>query len=127
MSRVILVVCGVAILASVMVPLQSVYSEKYDHSMEDAADRISFVLDEFWASEADTLTIRGWEILPSSDCFIEIEGHDLTVHMKDSSYRSIMPVSMERIVIGHGDVVTLTKPAPPPVNESQLPEGDEPF
>jgi len=113
MSRVILIVCGVAILASVMMPLQSFYDERYDRSMEDAADRVSFILDEFWASEADAMTIRGWDILPSSDCFVEIEGHSLTVHMKDRSYRSLMPLSMDRIVFGHGDMVTLTKPVPP--------------
>ena len=110
LSRVILIVCGVAILAAVLVPLQSIYNENYDNSLEDAADRLSFVLDEFWASAADSMTIRGWEVLPSADCYIEIEGHDLTVHMKDKSYRSIMPHSMERIIIGHGDIVTITKP-----------------
>ena len=110
LSRVILIVCGVAILAAVLVPLQSIYNENYDNSLEGAADRLSFVLDEFWASEADSMTIRGWEVLPSADCYIEIEGHSLTVHMKDKSYRSIMPQSMDRIVIGHGDIVTITKP-----------------
>lgn len=110
MSRVVLIVCGLAILASVMVPLQSFYDERYDHSMGDAADRLSFILDEFWASEADTVTIRGWEVLPSSDCFIEIEGHDIIVHLKDRSYRSLISHSMEKTIIGHGDAVTITKP-----------------
>jgi len=117
MSRVVLFVCGVAILAAVMVPLHSIYDERYDHSMEDAADRLSFILDEFWASEADAMTIRGWEVLPSSDCFIEIEGHDLTVYLKDRSYRSLTAHSMERTVIGHGDAVTITKPVPDDVTE----------
>ena len=120
MSRVILIVCGVAILASVMVPIQSFYGERYDSSMEDAADRLSFILDEFWASEADTMTIRGWEILPSSDSFVEIEGHSLTVHFKERSYRSLVQVSMERVVIGQKDVITLIKPVPP-VEEDDLP------
>ena len=111
MSRVILIVCGLAILASVLVPLHSFYDERYDHSMIDAADRVSFILDEFWASEADTLTVRGWEILPSSDCFIELDRHNLTVHIGDRSYRSLIGHSMEKIVIGHGDVVTITKPS----------------
>ena len=110
MSRVTLFICGIAILAAVMVPLQSVYEERYDRSMEDAADRLTFILDEFWASEADSMTIRGWEVLPSSDCSIEIEGHSLTVYLKDRSYRSLIPKSMDRIVIGHGDEVTIDKP-----------------
>ena len=109
MSRVVLIVCGLAVLASVMVPLQSFYGEKYDRSMEDSADRLSFILDEFWASEADTMTIRGWEILPSPECFIEMEGHYLTVHLKDKTYRSLMSQSMERAVIGHGDAITIAK------------------
>ncbi|MCL1811612.1 MAG: hypothetical protein FWG41_05290 [Methanomassiliicoccaceae archaeon] len=110
MSRVTLIVCGIAILAAIMVPLQSVYDERYDRSMEDAADSLSFILDEFWASEADTMTIRGWEVLPSAEGSIEIEGHSLIVHLKNRSYRSLIPHEMERVVIGHGDVVTITKP-----------------
>jgi hypothetical protein len=109
LSRVALVICGVAILAAVAMPLQSYYDERYDSSMEETADRISYILDEFWASEADTLTIRGWEVLPSSDSFIEIGGHDLTVHMKDKTYRSLMSKAMDEILIGHGDVITISK------------------
>jgi hypothetical protein len=109
MSRVTLFVCGIAVLAAILVPLQSSYEGRYDRSMEDAADRLSFILDEFWVSEADTMTIRGWEVLPSSDCSIEIEGHNLTVYLKDRSYRSIVSKSMDRTVIGHGDEVTITK------------------
>ena len=109
MSRVALIICGLAVLAAVVVPLQSFYDERYDRSMENTADKVAFILDEFWASEADTLTIRGWEILPSSDCFIEIEGHNLIVHMKGKSYRSLMMKSMDRTTIGHGDAVTVSK------------------
>jgi hypothetical protein len=109
LSRVALIVCGAAILISVLVPLQSYYDERYDESMEGAADSLTFILDEFWASEADTVTIRGWEILPSSDSFVEIDGHDLTIHLKDKSYRSLISHSLENIVIGHDDEVTITR------------------
>lgn len=104
-----LIICGVAVLASVLVPLQSFHEERYGRSMEDSADKLAFILDEFWASEADTMTLRGWEILPSSDCYIEIEGHNLIMHLKDRSYRSLISHSMERTVIGHGDMVTIKK------------------
>jgi hypothetical protein len=109
MSRVALIICGVALLAAVIVPLQSYYDGNYDKSMEDAADSLTFILDGFWASEADTLTIRGWEILPSSDSYVEIEGHSLTIHLKDKSYRSLISHSMEQTFIGHDDEVTITK------------------
>jgi len=110
MSRITLIICGLAVLAAVAVPLQSFYDERYDSSMADAADHISFILDEFWASEADTLTLRGWEILPSADCSIEIDGHNLTVHLKDRSYRSLISHDIGKIIIGHGSIVTVSKP-----------------
>ena len=110
LSRVALMVCGVAMLAAVLVPLQSVYDSEYDSSMTSAADRLSYVIDEFWASEADTLTIRGWEVLPSADSSVVIEGHFLTVYSKDLSYRSSIKKSMDRVVISHGDEVTIEKP-----------------
>ena len=115
MSRVTLIICGVMILGAIVIPLQSFYDESYNHSMVDAADHVSFVLDEFWASEADTLTIRGWEILPSADCSIEIEGHNLTVFMKNRSYRALIKENMDRIIIGHGDIVTISKRTGGPV------------
>lgn len=114
MSRVTLIICGVMVLGAVVIPLQSFYDENYDQSMTDTADHISFILDEFWASDADTLTIRGWEILPSADCSIEIEGHHLTVFQGGGSYRALISKNMDRIVIGHGDVVTISKPQPEP-------------
>lgn len=109
MSRVALIICGLAVLTAVALPLQSFYDERYDSSMEHTADKVAFILDEFWASEADTLTLRGWEILPSADCFIEIDGHNLTVHMKNKSYRSLMCKSMDKMTIGHGDAVSISK------------------
>lgn len=105
-------VCGIAVIAAVALPLQSFYDERYDLSMEDAADRLSLIIDEFWASEADTMTVRGWEILPSSDCFIEIDGHILTAYVKDKPYRSLISHEMEKTAIGYGDILTITKPQP---------------
>ena len=109
MSRVALVVCGAAILAAVIVPVQSYYDGQYDASMGESADRLSMVLDTFWASEADTLIIRGWEVLPSADCSVVIEGHSLVLYSGDKAYRSSVSNSMERVVIGHGDEVRMTK------------------
>jgi hypothetical protein len=105
-----LIVCGVAMLAAVLVPLQSVYDSQYDESMGRSADRLSFVIDEFWASEADTLTIRGWEVLPSADSYVLIEGHTLTMYTKDLSYRASIKKSMDKVIISHGEEVTIEKP-----------------
>jgi hypothetical protein len=110
MSRVALIVCGLALLAAVIVPLQSFYDREYDDSMQDAADRLSFIIDEFWASEADAMTVRGWEVLPSPDCFIEIEGHSLTIFSKNKTYRAAVMNDMDTVVIGSRDEVTIRKP-----------------
>ncbi|MDR1404408.1 MAG: hypothetical protein LBJ20_02415 [Candidatus Methanoplasma sp.] len=108
LSRVVLIICGAAILGTVFVPIQSLCEYRYDESMSDAADRISFIIDEFWASEADTLTVRGWEILPPGG-YIEIEGHHLAVHAGDVSYRSLISKEMDRVVFGYGDEVSISK------------------
>lgn len=80
LSRVSLIICGVAILAAVLIPVQSMYDNRYDDSVTNIADKTSFILDEFWASEADTMTLRGWEILPSAGSSMEINGHSLIIH-----------------------------------------------
>jgi hypothetical protein len=109
MSRVAVMVCGLAVLAAVTVPMQSFYDDRYQESMTDSADRLSLILDEFWSSEADSMTIRGWEVLPSSESSLEIEGHELIIRTGDCAYRSLMSKSMERVHIGYSDEVTINK------------------
>lgn len=109
MSRITLVICGVILLAAVSVPMSSIYDEKHDDSIRDAAERTSIMLDHFWDSEADTMTLRGWEILPSSECSLEIDGHNLTVNIKDRSFRTLLSNSMEGITLGYSEEITIEK------------------
>lgn len=108
-SRVSLMVCGVALLAAILIPVQSMYDDRYDGSMVDVADKASYIIDEFWRSEADTMTLRGWEILPASDSYMEIDGHRLTIHHNNNTYSALISKSMDRRTIGYGDEVTITK------------------
>lgn len=109
LSRVVLVICGIALLGAVLMPVQSMYDSEYDASMNDVADKTSFILDEFRSSQADTLTLRGWDILPSSDSYLEIDGHTLTIYQNDRSYRSAIADSMESITLRYNEEITIVK------------------
>ncbi len=109
MSRVATMVCGVILLAAVSVPVISMYDDRYDDSMRETADRTSLMLDRFWTSESDVLTIRGWEILPSPDSSLEIDGNHLTVNNKDGSFSTLIEHRMDAFSIGYNDEVHISK------------------
>jgi hypothetical protein len=90
MSRVAVFLCGVILLAAVAVPVSGAYETKKDGDMQDAADKAAGMIDAFWGSEADVMTLRGWDILPSSDCSMELDGHHLTLVKNGKSYGSLI-------------------------------------
>lgn len=102
-------VCGVALLAAILIPVQSMYDDRYDDSMVSVADKASFIIDEFWNSEADTMTLRGWEILPTPDSHMEIDGHHLTIFHNNNTYSALISKSMDHRTMSYSDEITISK------------------
>ena len=71
-SRVVLCVCGVILIASVTGALNGIYNNEMD-TMDDAlVDRFAYMLDLFQSSEDDTVNLDGSRMLP--------EGYSISVH-----------------------------------------------
>ena len=65
LSRVVMCVCGIALLAAVTGILGAVNDDSENGMMDGLADSVADVLDRFEGSETDELTLRGTELLPS--------------------------------------------------------------
>ncbi|MGI5965020.1 MAG: hypothetical protein ACOX8L_04125 [Candidatus Methanomethylophilaceae archaeon] len=111
LSRVALCICGVLLLGAVAAPLTGIYAEKEDGAMAGETDSLAGLLDTFYYSEAETLTLRGWEILPGSDCSLYADGHFVILTSGKGEYRSITECECSDITIGYGDTVTLKRTA----------------
>lgn len=99
LSRISMIACGLILLAAVISPVSAAYGNMQDAEMRDAADGIARTVDRFWDSRADVMYLRGWDVLPSPDCGLEMDGYDLKITKNGKEYRSLMehraiPVSM---------------------------------
>lgn len=108
MSRVVLCLCGVILLGSVCVPLSGIYSTNNDVLMTESTDSIAAMIDSFYDSEADTMTLRGWDILPSTDCSLKVDGHNVILSNSSSQYHSL--ISYESYFsLSYNEIVTLER------------------
>lgn len=109
LSRVSMMVCGIILLATVIVPVSGAYeSMEHDNTVE-AADAIAEAIDSFWDSEADTMFLRGCDILPSPSYGLVIDGHYVTLTNGDDSYVSLIQHEAKYFTIGYEDNISVER------------------
>ncbi len=110
-SRVILCICGMALLVTVSAYMGWV-SEDVDDSMAEAlVYRIASMLDSFASSQSDELMISGWNILPSPEYSLSADGFLLELRGPSGTYRAMTSFEFgfdlsytDSITIGKGSV-----------------------
>ncbi len=109
LSRVIAIVCGVILLAAVIVPVADMFDERTDINIVESTDEISNMIDSFWNSKADIMVLRGWDILPSSDCSLELNGHKLTLNCGNKEYTSLIAHPSNTFTISYNEIVKIER------------------
>ncbi len=109
MSRVCLCICGAALLAAVISPVSAIYEDDASEDMLKTADGISSVLDSFWYSEVNDITLRLGEFLPSPEATVSIDGHNLSLFYKDKEYKSLISAECCPLDFGYGDILKFTR------------------
>lgn len=109
MSRVVLCICGAVLLGAVAIPFSGICSSNEDVQMTGAADSIAEMVDSFYRSEADKMTLRGWDILPGAGCSMRAEGHILILEKDGKEYRSLISCVSEGFSLSYNGTVTLEK------------------
>ena len=108
MSRVVLCVCGVILLGSVCIPLLGMYSTNENVLMTESTDSIAAMIDSFYGSEADTMILRGWDILPGNDCSLNVDGHNVTLSDSNGEYRSLISYK-SYFSLSYNEMITLER------------------
>lgn len=109
MSRVVLCICGAVLLGAVAIPFSGICSSNEDVQMTETADSIAEMVDSFYRSEADEMTLRGWDILPDPGCSMRAEGHILILENDGKEYRSLISCISEGFSLSYNGTVTLEK------------------
>ncbi len=79
LSRVVLCVCGVTLLMASMSTMDLVDEENEGEMDADLAESVADILDRFQQSSAETLTLRGTEIVPDEHHTVLVRDHVVTV------------------------------------------------
>jgi hypothetical protein len=109
MSRVSVFICGAILLSLVIIPVSGIYDEKEDIEMINVTDTITNVMDSFWDSEVDIMTIRGWDILPSPNALLSIRGHTVTIHKDDGSYKGMIEHAANDITLSYNQILKVER------------------
>ncbi len=110
LSRTVMMVCGMIVLASVVIPISDIYSAKEGEDIQTLAEKDATFLDRFWSSGLDELYVDGSALLPSGDYVIEIEGLLLSIKDTDGkAYNAGLSHEMDLMVIEYGGSYTLCR------------------
>ena len=109
MSRVSVFICGAILLSLIIIPVSGIYDEKENVEMINMTDTVTNMIDSFWDSEVDIMTIRGWDILPSPNTLLSIEGHIVTVQKDDRSYKGMIKHAANEITLSYNQILKVER------------------
>ena len=109
MSRVSLFICGAVLLSITIIPVSGIFDERSDADMLDATDQIATMMDSFWSSDSDTMTVRGWDILPSADCSLSLNEHTVTINKNGKTYHGLMVHRADDVSLSYGQTMTVER------------------
>ena len=109
MSRVALFVCGAILLGAVAIPISDTYDDRSERDLRDVVDKTAIIMDTFGRSDIDTMTLRGWDILPTPGCVLELDGHNVTLYKDGKSYRGLMSHESEHVSMSYNQMLTVEK------------------
>ena len=110
LTRVVLGVCAVVLMAAVMAPVGELYDDREDAGMQGQCDGIAEMIDVYYGSEIDVMTLSMNTVIPSGTWTVTINGNTVLMTDGTSEYISVcsVPVATEGSYTGN-DVVMFTK------------------
>jgi len=112
MARVCLSVCGLLLLAAVIVPVTGMYESDAAGRESDVSDDIAKLIDNFYYSEMNEAVIPMNDILPNIFSYAEFDGRLVTLTTDRGVYKSGTKVFViSDGTLGYNDIIRLTKNA----------------
>ena len=109
-TRVVTIICGVLLIATVLPPVQSLFDDGESSEMQEQSQNICRMIDTFYTSEADEMVVCLNTVLPK-DSYMTVDGHFVTVHSSDSEYRydTVHELLSDRDSYGVDDILRFTR------------------
>ena len=110
MARVVTIVCSVALIATVMPPVQAMLDDSESSEMQEQSENLCRMIDAFFDSDADQLVIQMNTVLPKNSS-VSMKGHFVTITDGDTSYRYDTRCEMVPVqdCYGPDDIVRFTR------------------
>ena len=110
-SRVCLSVCGLVLLAAVIVPVTGMYESDAAGMESRVPDNIAELIDDFYHSKMEVLTISMSDILPNSSSYAEFGEYMITLTTARGVYKSgtNVPMISEEDAYGYHDMMRMSK------------------
>ncbi|MCL2143579.1 MAG: hypothetical protein FWH44_04910 [Methanomassiliicoccaceae archaeon] len=111
LARVCMSVCGLVLLAAVIVPVTGMYESKTVSTESNVSEDIGKLVDGFYYSEMELFIVPMSDILPDTSSYIEFDGHVIIMTTARGIYKS----GTNALIISdgtpfrYGDAVRFTK------------------
>ena len=111
LARVCMGICGLFLLAAVVGPVTGMYESDTVKMESNIPDSIAMLIDDYYYSDMDTLTVSVSDILPDALSYVRFDGHMVTVTTERGTYKggTNVPVISEGQTFGYGDIIKLSR------------------
>ena len=109
-TRVVTIICGVLLIATVLPPVQSLFDDGESSEMQEQSQNICRMIDTFYTSEADEMSLALNTVLPNGS-YMVMGGHFVTVFDGDREYRydTVHELMPDRDSYGTDDILRFTR------------------
>ena len=109
LSRVCMGVCGLIVLATVMLPVTGMFEDSSDADIQSLTNDTGRMLETFERSGADAMTISLRDILPNRSCSMRMERGMMIIAENEKEYRTSAPWTVETERYQYEDVIEIRK------------------
>jgi hypothetical protein len=104
-------ICGLLLLASVVIPVTGMYESQTADMEADIAGNLASLIDDFSRSDMDVFTVSMSDILPSVSSYVEFGERVITLTTERGVYRSgtYVTITTNGCAFGYGDILRLSK------------------
>jgi hypothetical protein len=111
LSKVVVCVLAITLMGTAMSVMENIEEEKEMDGLQDVSDGIATILDMFWHSDLNHMTIPQ-SAVPFTDCRVEVGNNLVTVERGDRKTSSVTDYPWS-FGMGYGMDVTLYRDVPP--------------
>jgi len=112
MSRVVMAICGLMIMAVAIGPFTSFYDQRLDQAGIQTVEEVANLFDKI-ASKGDNVSylIHGHDILPSPNYYLKINGNEISLQSENGKYSAFTAIkinSQQEVIISYDDTMIMS-------------------